>query len=324
MAERTRSKSATALSAFAQDVQTGLSQNPKKLSSRYFYDAEGDRLFQQIMAMPSYYLTGSEMAIFQQQKSAILEAFGRNPFHLIELGAGDGTKTKVLLRYFQEQGIPFNYCPIDISKNVLLELENMLQSEVPGLSVKSQHGDYFKVLGDLKKQSKYRNIVLFLGSNIGNFFPAEANHFLLLLRENLNPGDLVLIGFDLKKNPQTILDAYNDETGITAAFNLNLIARINRELDADFKLHQFKHWESYNPVTGEARSFLVSTMPQKVNIQSLQTTFHFQAWEAIEVELSKKYSLHEIESLAVQNGFQVKQHFFDPKAYFVDTLWVRI
>lgn len=312
---------ADALSTFARAVQFGLSQIPKKLSSRYFYDAAGDRLFQQIMAMPEYYLTNCEMAIFQEQKTAILEAIGRAPFNLIELGAGDGSKTRVLLRYFYEQGISFNYCPIDISQHVLLELEKVVQAELPSLSLKSLHGDYFQVLADLKKQSQHRNIVLFLGANIGNFFPADVKHFLQLLRENLNPDDLVLTGFDLKKNPQTILDAYNDQAGITAAFNLNLLTRINRELGADFKLHQFKHWESYNPVTGEARSFLVSTAPQQVNIKALKRTFHFQAWEAIEVELSKKYSLPEIETLAKENGFEVKQHFLDNKGYFVDTLW---
>ena len=306
---------------FAQDVLQGLSQKPRKLSSKYFYDAEGDKLFQQIMRMPEYYLTDCEQEILEASKKGIFQAIGRRQFKLLELGAGDGLKTKVLLRYFLEQGADFQFQPIDISRNVLLELEESLQAELPELSVDSLQGDYFKVLHELRSESGIPKVVLFLGANIGNYTPQEAQRFLRSLAEELNPGDLLLIGFDLKKDPAIILNAYNDSAGITAAFNLNLLRRMNRELGATFDLQQFRHWETYNPLSGETKSYIVSLRDQHVFIRALNRSFHFEAWEAIGVELSLKYSLSEVESLASKSGFEVQQHFFDQKRYFVDSLW---
>ncbi len=309
------------LTAFARDVLEGLSRTPKKLSSKYFYDERGDKLFQQIMRMPEYYLTDCELEIFESRKEAVLQAIGLDHFQLLELGAGDGMKTKVLLRHFLERGVDFQYQPVDISRNVLLELEESLQAELPGLRVKSLQGDYFKVLHELHGGSGKPKVVLFLGANIGNYTLEEARNFLTAIQAELNPGDLLLIGFDLKKNPDTILNAYNDPAGITAAFNLNLLRRMNRELGANFELQDFKHWETYNPANGETKSYLVSLKDQHVFIKELNRSFHFEAWEAIDVELSKKYSLSELESLAVQAGFTVQEHFFDKKRYFVDSLW---
>lgn len=309
------------LTAFARDVLEGLSRTPKKLSSKYFYDERGDKLFQQIMRMPEYYLTDCELEIFESRKEAILQAIGIDHFQLLELGAGDGMKTKVLLRYFLERGVDFQYQPVDISRNVLLELEESLKAELPGLRVKSLQGDYFEVLHELHGGSGKPKVVLFLGANIGNYTLEEARSFLTAIQAELNPGDRLLIGFDLKKDPDTILNAYNDPAGITAAFNLNLLRRMNRELGANFELKDFKHWEAYNPITGETKSYLVSLKDQHVFINKLNRSFHFEAWEAIDVELSKKYSLSELESLAAQAGFTVQEHFFDEKRYFVDSLW---
>lgn len=308
-------------SPFARDVLQGLSGTPKKLSSKYFYDEQGDKLFQQIMQMPEYYLTGCELEIFETRKEAILQAIGRDRFQLLELGAGDGMKTKVLLRHFLGQGVDFQYQPVDISRNVLLELEESLKAELPDLSVESLRGDYFKVLHELRGSSGQPKVVLFLGANIGNYSLEEARSFLQALARELNPGDFLLIGFDLKKDPQLILNAYNDPAGITAAFNLNLLRRLNRELGANFELQAFKHWETYNPIAGEAKSYLVSLKDQHVFIKALNQSFHFEAWEAIDVELSRKYSISEVENLAGQSGFVVQQHFFDEKRYFVDSLW---
>ena len=309
------------LTAFAQDVLQGLSGAPKKLSSKYFYDEQGDKLFQQIMRMPEYYLTDCELEIFKNQKERILQAIGQNHFQLLELGAGDGMKTKVLLRHFLEQGADFQYQPIDISPNVLLELEESLRAELPQLNVKSLPGDYFKVLHELRGDSGQPKVVLFLGANIGNYVLEQARNFLRAVAQELNPGDLLLTGFDLKKDPEVVLRAYNDPAGITAAFNLNLLRRLNRELGANFELQDFKHWETYNPVSGETRSYIVSRKDQHVFIKALNRSFHFEAWEAIDVELSKKYSVPELESLAGQAGFSIQQHFFDKNNYFVDSLW---
>jgi L-histidine N-alpha-methyltransferase len=306
---------------FGEDVVRGLSATPKNLPSRYFYDEKGDRLFQEIMNMPEYYLTNCEYEIFQQQKVDILEAFDLESFDLVELGAGDGFKTKVLLSHFLHQGVSFRYIPIDISPFVLGQLEKSLTAELPGLVVEPLQGEYQKALQQLSAVSDRPKVVLFLGSSIGNFTLKDATRFLQSLRSTLNSGDELLIGFDLKKEPQVILDAYNDPAGITAAFNLNLLSRINRELQGNIQVEQFRHWETYHPITGEARSFLVSTRQQRAWLEAVQFEVRFSAWEAIQVELSQKYSPEEIEGLASASGFSLKRHFLDSKAYFIDSLW---
>lgn len=308
-------------SGFAQDVLSGLSATPKKLPSKYFYDESGDRLFQQIMNMPEYYLTDAEYDIFTNHKQGILQLLGEKHFDLFELGAGDGTKTKILLQHFLDQQSDFTYRPIDISSNVLVQLEQDLQENLPLLDVKVIQGDYFEVLGKMSARHGARKVVLFLGANIGNLSPEEAFLFLQKLKTNLSKEDLLLIGFDLKKDPEIILEAYNDRGGITAAFNLNLLHRMNKELGANFDVDAFKHWETYDPISGATRSFIVSTKSQEVEIQSLNQSFSFDAWEAIDVELSQKYSLVEVEKLAKKAGFKIRKHFFDQQRYFVDSLW---
>lgn len=312
-------KQSTADSQFVHDVLTGLARSPKKLSSKYFYDEQGDKLFQDIMQMPEYYLTDCEYEIFETHRQAILNTIGKKPFQLIELGAGDGYKTKVLLRHFLAQGADFQYRPIDISSNVLLELEHDLKQDLPELRVESLAGDYFEMLGKLSADTKMRKVLLFIGANIGNLTREQAADFLKKLNQSMAKGDLLLIGFDLKKDPEIILQAYNDPAGITAAFNLNLLRRINRELGANFDLNAFKHWETYNPATGETKSYLVSMHKQNVIIQG--QTILFDAWEAIDVELSQKYSLQETEELAERIGFKVVKHYFDRRNYFVDSFW---
>ena len=312
----------TTLSAFATDVCNGLSARQKSLSSKYFYDEKGDALFQQIMAMPEYYLTDAEFEVFRNHKKQIINLWkDKGAFELIELGAGDGSKTKVLLEELIQQQVDFRYRPIDISGNILDTLTADLTATWPKLKIDPVQGDYFKALAKIPHESGVRKVVLFLGSNIGNFSRTAARDFLEKLNSLLYPGDLVFIGLDLKKDPQTILDAYNDPAGITRDFNLNLLHRINRELDADFQVKEFKHWETYNPVTGETKSYLISKKEQEVYIGTLDQNFRFAAWEPIEVELSLKYSLEEIKALAKESGFNVKQNFQDEREYFVDTLW---
>lgn len=307
--------------AFARDVLHGLSQTPKQLPSMYFYDERGDQLFQDIMHMPEYYLMNCELNIFKRQKAEILEAIGLEHFHLLELGAGDGYKTRVLLRYFTEQAVDFEYQPVDISPHVLQKLEQHLLKELPGLKVHPLPGDYFKVLHEVKETDTTPKVVLFLGANIGNYPKERAAAFLRHLRDELRAGDKLLTGFDLKKEPSVILNAYNDPQGATAAFNLNLLERMNRELGADFNVQDFCHWESYDPATGATRSFIVSKKAQHVFIKALSQSFRFDAWEGINVELSQKYSLPEINALAAEAGFVAEHHFVDDRGYFVDSLW---
>ncbi|CAN5482356.1 L-histidine N(alpha)-methyltransferase [soil metagenome] len=311
------------LSSFSEDVLAGLSATPKWLSSKYFYDDEGTRLFQEIMKLPEYYLTGCESEIFSTQTDAIFRSFanGGGGFDLIELGAGDGTKTAVLIDHFLKQNTDISYSPIDISQEALDALSAKFTTEFPSLKMETRTGDYFKILESLKNASGRRKILLFLGSNIGNFDRDHAIVFFRHLRAVMNADDLLFIGFDLQKDPHVIVPAYDDAAGITAAFNLNLLKRINRELGGDFDLDKFTHYANYRPVEGSARSFLISRERQTVHISALNRSFEFDQWEAVFMEISQKYSLRMIESIARESGFEIKQNFFDSRKYYCDSLW---
>lgn len=312
----------TSVENFANDVRHGLSQQPKKLSSRFFYNTKGDELFQLIMQLPEYYPTRSEYEIFSTQKQEMLELFrnGGKPFQLIEFGAGDGTKTKVLLKHLVEQQVDFTYVPIDISSHVLEQLSDSLTLEIPECKVQPLAYEYFEALERLGNNNNERKVILFLGSNIGNFTGERAHLFLQGLADRMNPNDLLMIGMDLKKDPQTILDAYNDKQGITREFNLNLLDRINEELGGNFNRQNFTHYPTYDPLTGETKSFIVSTKKQQVTIDAIGQTFDFEAWEPIQTELSQKYDLTMIEGLAQAAGLQVKTLLYDCRHWFVDVV----
>jgi dimethylhistidine N-methyltransferase len=313
----------TDFGTFAQDVMLGLNSTPKTLPSKYFYDAKGDKLFQQIMALPEYYLTRKEYEILELQHEQILEQIlaSNQPFNLVELGAGDGMKTKILLRYLTEKKAEFTYYPVDFSGSVLEELEQSLAKELPQLTVNSIQDTYRESLKKQVWEDGRPNLILFMGANLGNFGVDEAKNIIDHLRVGTKRGDLVLLGFDLKKNPQTILNAYHDEQGVTCEFNMNLLDRINRELDADFDRDSFVHWPTYDPVSGECRSYLVSQKSQVVTIGALNQHVVFEAFESIFTEISKKYSLSEISNLASLGGFEVKENFMDSEGYFADVLW---
>ncbi|MCF6172023.1 MAG: L-histidine N(alpha)-methyltransferase [Bacteroidales bacterium] len=310
-------------SQFAKDVIHGFSRHPKAVSSQYFYDKPGDKIFQQIMNMPEYYLTRSEHEILSRQRKDICTAFNAfdEAFNLIEFGAGDGYKTKLLLSFLLESGADFTYYPVDISQHILDELSKSLQNEIPGLRVKPLNLEYFSALSKLSEMSKRRNVVLFLGSNIGNFSYNSAGGFLRRLSWYCKKDDMLLLGVDLKKDPKIITRAYDDPHGITAAFNLNLLERMNRELGADFVLSGFTHHTFYEPLSGKVLSYLVSLKQQTVSFSFLDWEVDFDEFELVHTEISKKYSIPELEILAQQQGFQVLKHFTDEKKYFLDTLW---
>ncbi len=303
---------------FKKDVTEGLSSFPKRLSSKYFYDKKGDKLFQDIMAMPSYYLTGCEFEIISKNTFAIGELFRdrENGLDLIELGAGDGKKTKLLLKYMAENNFNFIYKPIDISENAVELLSKNLAHEMPTLNVDAEVGEYFEVLERLKGFNKRKKVIMVLGSNIGNLPHPKAIEFLTKLKEAMLPEDLLFMGFDQKKNPQTILDAYNDETGITEAFNKNVLTRINRELGGNFEVDNFKHWEVYDPETGTAKSFLVAIKAMEVTIEELQLTVNFDQWETIHTEISQKYDDNIVIWLAKEAGLKIETSFTDEKGYY--------
>jgi len=307
---------------FEEEVYQGLTAFPKHLSSKYFYDAQGDQLFQRIMDLPEYYLTKTEFEILDTFKEEITQLFapGNESFDLIELGAGDGKKTKILLKQLMADGVDFTYKPIDISNNVLDQLEQSLQKELPKVPIAPQQGTYFEALKDIHVDSKSRKVILFLGSNIGNLLHPQAVEFLKNVQDLMDPRDLFFVGFDQKKNPQTILDAYNDQTGITAAFNKNILTRINRELAADFNLDKFLHWEVYDPETGTAKSYLVSKEQQTVVLDKINLRINIKPWETIHTEISQKYDDEIVNWLAKQAGLEIVAQFSDQKKRYKDYL----
>jgi L-histidine Nalpha-methyltransferase len=309
------------MSQFLNDVLAGLGAKEKYLSSKYFYDKRGDELFQQIMACPEYYPTKCEMEIFTQQTKELAKVFTNQhqEFDVVELGAGDATKSIYLLEELSSRRVPFTYFPVDISSNVINLLHKSIPQKLPSINIKGLNGEYFKMLEKAKTLSNKIKVVLFLGGNIGNVPLAQAEQFCKALRSNLSAGDFVLIGFDLKKNPQLVLDAYNDKAGYTREFNLNLLRRINEELNADFVINKFLHFPTFNPATGACKSYLVSLKEQVVNIAD--QSFSFAENEAIFMEIAQKYSVTQTDELAIQSGFTPVKHFFDSKRWFLDTIW---
>ncbi|MEN8118716.1 MAG: L-histidine N(alpha)-methyltransferase [Bacteroidota bacterium] len=310
-------------SSFLNDVLEGLSSSQKFLSSKYFYDDAGSRLFEKIMQHQDYYLTNCEHEIFNQQKKAIKEAFYQSPegFNLIDLGSGDGFKTKILLEHFYKNEVPFRYIPVDISEKPTIKLVNELKNRFPNLMVEEQIGDYFQILSSLNLNTYKKKIVLFLGSNIGNYGYEGSLDFLKSVRKVLIPGDKLFIGFDLKKDPKVILKAYNDKAGYTEEFNLNLLGRINRELHANFDIGSFIHYPVYDPKSGAAKSYLVSVKKQVVSFGERDLSFEFDKWEPVFMEISQKYDLEMIQEMANMSGFKVQKNFFDNRHFFVNSLW---
>jgi L-histidine Nalpha-methyltransferase len=308
---------------FLHDLQEGLRRNPKALSSKYFYDRTGSALFQKIMELPEYYLTRSEFDIFHTQKKEMVRHLRhRGFFHLVDLGAGDGLKTKILLHQLLAEGASFDYLPVDISADALHSLATSLKAEAPALPVQAVAGDYQAALDWLQQQKEYPKSLLFLGSNIGNFSTGQSTEFLKSIRQRLQPGDKLLIGFDLQKDPRVIRAAYDDAAGVTAAFNLNLLHRINAEFGANFDVSRFRHFAEYDPLAGAMKSFLVSTVDQEVWVEAAGEVFSFRAWETLHTENSFKYTFDQIEEMARESGFFIDTSFMDKRRYFADVLFV--
>lgn len=309
--------------SFATDVNHGLSAALKSLPSRYFYDDLGSRIFQDIMGMPEYYPTPCEFEILSMQSPQIIRALDfQQPFQIVEFGAGDGIKTRQLLKALLEEGQHFTYVPIDISQKAIDDLIGNMLHHLPELDIKPMTGDYFSMMERLAT-FETPSLFLFLGSNIGNYQNAEADELMLQFYQHMKFGDKLLTGFDLQKHPAVISRAYDDAQGITKAFNLNLLNRINRELGGNFVLSQFDFYSHYNPVNGEVRSYLISLKQQEVFVAELGKSFLFAPNELIWTELSRKYTIGEIEQMAERSDFKVVDHFLDCKHYFVDSLWTK-
>jgi dimethylhistidine N-methyltransferase len=309
------------LKEFARDVANGLSSKSKTLNSKYLYDEIGSQLFEQICVQPEYYLTRVETSILNRHAVSIAALTDCN-ISLIEFGSGSSTKTNILLNHLVSQKKKISYFPVDISRAILIESVRRLRSQFPNVNVIGIPSDYN--IG-LEIAAKYiagsneisdQKLVVFMGSSIGNFEYAEARAFLKKLRESLNICDFLLVGFDLQKD-KTILDAaYNDKAGITAKFNLNLLARINRELDGKFDLRQFGHYAFYNDKKQRVEMHIISKSEQQVCIGALGKTFTFRKGETIHTENSYKYNLDEIAMLAQNSSFAINENFMDKNKWF--------
>ncbi len=309
------------LETFKAEVSAGLSSSPKRLHSRFFYDTPGSDLFRSITRLPEYYLTGCELEILQKSGRRIVSLLGHREFNLVELGSGDGSKVIHLIDPVLAENRRLTYLPIDLSASALETLTSFLCRHSPNLDVRCIVAEYSSGLQWIKSHLEGPTMVLFLGSNLGNFGQAEAEAFLSSVRQGLAPGDLLVIGLDLRKGIDTMVRAYNDSEGVTAEFNLNLLRRINRQLGGNFDPGKFRYYSTYNPHSGGIDSFLISLTRQSVFIRELCATFDFEAWEPIYTEHSHKYSEAEIRRLANQTGFVIQANFYDSRKYFVDSVW---
>ncbi|MFL6503524.1 MAG: L-histidine N(alpha)-methyltransferase [Nitrososphaera sp.] len=336
------------LEEFANDVAACLSSKIKYLSPKYFYDEAGSQLFEQICVQPEYYITRIEASLLKNNAPIVSNLVGRN-INIIELGSGSSSKTAILLSYLSSQKKRICYFPIDISSKILMESELKLKSQFPDAVIKGIRSDYNtgidmaaaecmaseKTHQKKRKNKKnnsdddqerhedhrssnnlYSKLILFLGSSIGNFEVMEAKTFLRSVRQKLSAKDFLIVGFDLQKDESTLNAAYNDKAGITAKFNLNLLARINRELGGNFDLGKFEHCAFYNRDQHRIEMHLVSKIDQSVDIGVLAKTFWLRKAERIHTENSYKYSLSQISALAEDSGFKIEKSFTDKKRLF--------
>jgi len=305
-------------SNIAEDVWEGLSARPKRLPPKLFYDAEGSRLFEEITETAEYYPTRTERAILQQYSGEIVRAAGTN-LTLIELGAGSASKTRVLISALLRQQLRLEFHPIDVSPAALQAAVESLNGDFPRLRVRPIVADYSLGLPELRELPGPK-LVLFIGSTIGNFEPEEAKQFLQRVRQSLQPGDAVLLGFDLVKDPQTLHEAYNDRRRVTARFNKNVLARVNRELGGNFDLEAFKHAAFWNPKMSRIEMHLESLADQTVYVRDLEERFHFSRGERIHTENSYKFTGESIRRILRQSGLTPDKTWSDAKDWFAVAL----
>ncbi len=301
--------------SLADDVMVGLRSVPKTLSPKYFYDKIGSKIFEEICELPEYYPTRTETAILQKYAKDIALMFDEK-VTLIELGSGNSVKTRLIMEAFFKQFKRLHYLPIDISKSILVESSKLLMNDYPNLRITAYISDYHTALETLSGQEIDEKLILFLGSNIGNFEPEEADYFLKQTRATMTGNDSLLMGIDLMKDKSILEPAYNDAQGVTAKFNLNLLARINRELDGDFDVSKFRHKGLLNQRLGRIELHLESTESQIVTLNKLNHHFLFEKGETIHTENSYKFTLDQIKSLVIRNGFELQKSWFDDKRWF--------
>ena len=304
---------------FAGDVRAGLTARPRRLPCLYFYDERGSRLFEEICELPEYYLTRTERALLQAHADELAAGLG-GPVDLVDLGSGNSGKTRLVIEALLRRQGRLRFIPVDISSSMLRDSSLALVETYPGLEVLAVAGEYHDGLDYLEAEGGPPRLVLWLGSNVGNFTPAEAVDFLRRLGGAMRPGDALLIGIDLRKDPAILVAAYDDAGGVTARFNLNLLARVNRELGGRFDLDAFAHEARWNEAEGRMEMHLRSLRRQSVRIEALGLDLSFAEGETIHTENSYKHSLQGIEELAAEAGFAIEEQWLDGARRFSLTL----
>ena len=308
------------LTKFQADVRAGLLTQPKTLPSKYFYDERGDELFARIMRLPEYYLTGCETEILHAYAESILSetGYGQEQFEILELGAGNGLKTRILLEAATGRGLNFTYLPVDISADSLEQARANILATVPACAVTAYVLDYTETA--LLPETDCPRLWLFLGSNLGNYDFSEAVDFLGRLTRRTGSRDTLLLGLDLHKDREIILPAYNDSAGVTAEFNLNLLRRMNYECETNFDLTHFGHVPLYNSRLRRAESYLQSLLQQRVVSELLELDIVFGESEGIQTEISQKYTLESVDWLLTQAGLRRRNTYHDARRYYVNVL----
>jgi dimethylhistidine N-methyltransferase len=296
------------------DVIKGLSQQPKTLSPKYFYDQVGSQLFEQICELPEYYLTRTETAILAQAAPEISQITGI--CELVELGSGSSTKTKLLLSAYEKLSHPWQYVPIDVSSEILQNSASQLHQQYSQLSVLGLVGTYEEALLQLPPSSLSQRMIIFLGSSLGNFSEAESDHLFHQIQNILQSGDYFLLGIDLHK-PVAILEAaYNDQQGITAQFNLNMLAHLNWRFQGNFNLESFKHQAIYNQEAQQIEMYLESQQAQQVTLASLNLKVNFRQNESILTEISRKFDLAAMQNFLLKHNLETVKYWTDTQSYF--------
>lgn len=302
--------SAAAAHSFADDVLAGLSSPRKSLPSKYFYDDLGSALFDAITRLPEYYLTRAETEILHEWGWQIVRVL-ESPADFLELGSGSAEKTQILIDEALRAQKALLYSPIDISIEALRASSTALVERYPSLSIRAYAGDYFTVLESGVLRFARPVLAMLMGSNLGNYAPADARGLVGLIARTLRAGDGLLLGTDRKKDAAVLERAYDDPNGVTAAFDKNVLGRINRELGGEFDLRAFEHVASYDPVRGCVDSFLVSTRAQRVPIEALGVSIEFAQGERIHTESSYKFDDADIAALAASAGMRVSAAWYD-------------
>lgn len=299
-----------AVEDLADAVRAGLGTDRKTLPCRFFYDEAGSNIFEQICEQPEYYPTRAEREILTEHAAEVAELFASRTV-VVELGSGSSTKTRLLIEAFLQRHGALRYVPVDISRSILEESAQALLDSYPGLEILAIAAEYHHGLHKLRAATFDRKLIVWLGSSIGNFDPAGAGSFLKRVRQAMDDDDRLLVGMDLRKSAEVLERAYDDTEGVTARFNKNLLARINRELDADFDLDAFEHRALWNEEAGRVEMHLESTSDQVAEIGKLDMSVELSEGETIHTENSYKFSLDEIRTIGAEAGYRLEKQWFD-------------